>query len=184
MKHPSNQEFFDYWDRKRGTGRAPVRADIEPAALRELLGDIFVLAYDAQAGFPFRVAGTRVSALLGRDLRNEGFSALFTTENRHDVEELVAGVVEDVVPAVAGVTASTETGSTAYLELLLLPFVARAHSPVSLTGLLAPFDSAPARIRDLTLTSWRFLHPKETFVPRVIRKLAIARGFMVYEGLH
>lgn len=183
MKHPSNQEFFGYWDRKRGTARAPDRADIEPAALRELLGDIFVLAYDAQAGFPFRVAGTRVSALLGRDLKNEGFAGLFAGESCRDVEDLVGGVVEDVLPAVAGVTALTADGSPAHLELLLLPFVARAHSPVSLTGLLAPFDSAPARIRDLTLTSWRYLHPPETFVPRVIRKLAIARGFMLYEGL-
>ena len=63
MKHPSNREFFAYWDQKRGDGRAPDRTDIEPGAVRGLLGDIFVLSYDASAGYPFRVAGTRVCAL-------------------------------------------------------------------------------------------------------------------------
>src|SRR5215471_20589598 len=66
MKHPSSREFFAYWDKMRGHAAAPDRSDIEPSAVRELLGDIFVLSYDAEAGYPFRVAGTRVSALLGR----------------------------------------------------------------------------------------------------------------------
>ena len=78
MKHPSSREFFAYWDAKRGDARAPDRSEIEPGAVRELLGDIFVLSYDNDAGYPFRVAGTRVSALLGRDLKDTSFSALFT----------------------------------------------------------------------------------------------------------
>ena len=56
MKHPSNRDFFAYWDERRGYGRAPDRSDIEPAAVRELLGDIFVLSCDVEAGFPFRMA--------------------------------------------------------------------------------------------------------------------------------
>jgi hypothetical protein len=38
-------------------------------------------------------------------------------------------------------------------------------------------------LRDFRLTSWRYLHRPEKLVPRALRKLAIARGFMVYEGL-
>jgi hypothetical protein len=44
MKHPSSREFFAYWDAKRGDARAPDRSEIEPGAVRELLGDIFVLS--------------------------------------------------------------------------------------------------------------------------------------------
>jgi hypothetical protein len=34
------------------------------------------------------------------------------------------------------------------------------------------------------LTSWRYLaHPPQRLVPRALKKLAVARGFMVYEGL-
>jgi len=182
MKHPSSREFFAYWDEKRGTARAPDRSEIEPGAVRELLGDIFVLSYDADAGYPFRVAGTRVCALLGCDLKDRSFSALFTPDCRSEIEGVVGAVAEEMLAAVAGITATTQDGSQAHLELLLLPFNTRAHAPISLTGLLAPFESEPSLLRDFRLTSWRYLHRPERLVPRALRKLAIARGFMVYEG--
>ena len=184
MKHPSNREFFAYWDEKRGTARAPDRSEIEPGAVRELLGDIFVLSYDADAGYPFRVAGTRVCALLGCDLKDRSFSALFTPDCRNEIEGVVGAVAEEMLAAVAGITATAQDGSQAHLELLLLPFNTRAHTPISLTGLLAPFGERHSRLSDFKLTSWRYLgHPPQRFIPRALRKLAIARGFMVYEGL-
>jgi hypothetical protein len=183
MKHPSSREFYAYWDKMRGSASAPDRSDIEPSAVRELLGDIFVLSYDAEAGYPFRVAGTRVCALLGRDLKDQSFSALFTDGARREIQDVIAVVAEESIPAIAGLTATSEGGETAHLELLLLPFSARAHAPVSLTGVLAPFESDRNSLRDFGLTSYRYLHRQEKLLPRAIRKLQVARGFMVYEGL-
>ena len=137
MKHPSNRAFFAYWDQRRGEARAPDRSEIEPGAVRELLGDIFVLSYDHEAGFPFRVAGTRVCALLGRDLKDNSFSALFAPDCRREIDDIIAVVAEELLGAVAGITATAADGSLAHLELLLLPFNTRAHTPISLTGLLA-----------------------------------------------
>ena len=86
--------------------------------------------------------------------------------------------------AVAGITATAQDGSPAHLELLLLPFNTRAHTPISLTGLLAPFGDAHSVLSDFKLTSWRYLaHPPQRLVPRALKKLAVARGLMVYEGL-
>lgn len=184
MKHPSSRAFFAYWDERRGDARAPDRSEIEPGAVRELLGDIFVLSYDAAAGYPFRVAGTRVCALLGCDLKDRSFSALFAPDGRREIEEIIAVVAEEMLGAVAGISATSQDGSPAHLELLLLPFNTRAHTPISLTGLLAPFGERHSRLGDFKLTSWRYLgHPPQRFIPRALRKLAIARGFMVYEGL-
>ena len=184
MKHPSSRAFFVYWDEKRGRARAPDRSEIEPGAVRELLGDIFVLSYNVTAGYPFRVAGTRVCALLGCDLKDRSFSALFAPDDRREIADIIAVVAEEMLAAVAGITATSEDGSLVHLELLLLPFNARAHAPISLTGLLAPFGGGHSRLRDFKLISWRYLgHPLQRFVPRALRKLAIARGFTVYEGL-
>jgi hypothetical protein len=183
MKHPSSHEFFAYWDAKRGDARAPDRSEIEPGAVRDLLGDIFVVSCDNEGGYPFRVAGTRVCALLGRDLKDLSFSALFAPENRREIEDILTYVAEEMLAAVAGITATSEDGRTAHLELLLLPFNNRAHAPVSMTGLLAPFEADLGTLKDFKLTSWRYLHRPEKLVPRALRKLAIARGFMVYEGL-
>ena len=183
MKHPSSREFFAYWDAKRGDARAPDRSEIEPGAVRELLGDIFVLSYDNDTGYPFRVAGTRVCALLGRDLKDTSFSALFTADSRREIEDIVTYVAEEMLPAIAGITATSDDGTTAHLELLLLPFNNRAHAPISVTGLLAPFESNLSTISDFKVMSWRYLHLPQKLVPRALRKLALARGFMVYEGL-
>src|SRR4051794_21226898 len=184
MKHPSSRQFFEYWDKKRAGAPAPDRSEIEPDAVRELLGDIFVLSYDAAAGYPFRVAGTRVCALAGCDLKDRSFSALFAADARREIDDIIAVVAEEMLAAVAGITATSENGSPAHLELLLLPFNTRPHTPLSLTGLLAPFESEHRLLRDFKLTSWRYLaHPPQKLVPRALRKLAIARGLMVYEGL-
>ena len=48
MKHPSNRELFDYWNERRGERLAPERADIEPGAIRQVLGDTFVLEVDGR----------------------------------------------------------------------------------------------------------------------------------------
>jgi len=183
MKHPSSREFFAYWDAKRGDALAPDRSEIEPGAVRELLGDIFVLSYDNDAGYPFRVAGTRVCALLGRDLKDQSFSGLFAEDGRRELEDIITCVAEETLAAIAGITATSEDGRPAHLELLLLPFNNRAHAPLRLTGSLAPFENDLGPLRDFRLTSWRYLHRPEKLVPRALRKLAIARGFMVYEGL-
>jgi hypothetical protein len=183
MKHPSNRQFFAYWDEKRGDSRAPDRSDFKPDGFRELLGDIFVLACDEASRYPFRVAGTRLSALLGRDLKDQSFPDLFGTDSRRDIKDVITAVTEDMVPAVAGIAATSNEG-VMHLELLLLPFNQRAHVPLSLTGLLAPFESGHSNLRDFKLTSWRYIHPPaERLVPRALRKLKLARGLMVYEGL-
>ena len=77
MKHPASRELFAYWDERRGKHSAPERADIEPGAIRQVLSDAFILALDGGAGHPFRLAGTRVCALFGRELKGEPFIGLW-----------------------------------------------------------------------------------------------------------
>ena len=182
MKHPSSREFFAYWNDKRGTARAPDRADIDPAAVRGLLGDIFVLSCEPQLGFPFRVAGTRVCALAGRDLKEQSFAALFEPQSRAEIEEITTIVADETLGAIAGLTGWRDDGTKAHLELLLLPFNARPHTPVSVTGVIAPFDDACGVVGNFSLSCLRYLHQPENLLPRAIRKLQIARGLMVYEG--
>lgn len=184
MKHPSSRAFFAYWDEKRDGERAPDRRVIDPNAVRQLLGDIFVLSYDPKHGYPFRVAGTRVCALLDRDLKGENFSSLFAAASRAQITDILGVVSEERMVAVAGLTAPERNGSLAHFELLLLPFNNRTHTPISMTGLLAPMQHGRQPVTDFTLTSWRYLnHPPQRVVPRALKKLEIARGFMVYEGL-
>src|SRR5260370_17159175 len=117
MKHPSSREFFAYWDEKRGGANAPDRSEIEPGAVRELLGDIFVLSYDATAGHPFRVAGTRVCALAGCDLKDRSFSALFAPDARREIEDIITIVAEEMLPPLPAITPPSYTCSLPHLAL-------------------------------------------------------------------
>jgi hypothetical protein len=184
MKHPSNREFYAYWDARRDGAAAPERGDLDPGAVRTLLGDIFVLSCDPNGDYAFRIVGNRTCALFGRDLKGEPLPSLFDESSRRDLEDILCVVSEEKLAAVAGVTATTPQGERAAFELLFLPFSNRAREPISLTGLLASFDASPGPLGALGLTSWRYMgHPPMRLGPRVMKKLAIARGFMVYEGL-
>ncbi|MDR3466478.1 MAG: PAS domain-containing protein [Xanthobacteraceae bacterium] len=183
MKHPSVRAYYNVWNEKRGSAAAPDRSDLDPGAVRDLLGDIFVLSCDRRAGYPFRVAGTRVCALLGCDAKGRSFTDLFAPDSRAEIEEVLGIVSEESQPAVAGISARSAEGLTVPLELLLLPFSARAHAPLSLTGLLAPLHRSATRVDDFTLLSWRYIVPRPTDRPRALRRWTAARGFFVYEGL-
>ena len=126
-------------------------------------------------------------ALLGEDLKGKSFVSLFREADRDEITDLLGIVSEETQPTVAGLTAVTPDGVRFHLELLLLPFSARSHSPVSLTGLLAPLTAldgvhAYGNLKDFSLTSWRHLE-QDRGRPRALRKWSLIRGLTVYEGL-
>lgn len=183
MKHPSSQAFFAYWDKQRDGAPAPDRSAIEPDALRSLLGDMFVVSCDAP-GYPFRFAGTRLNALLGRDLKGEKLTNQFMLEQRRSIEQVLDIVSGDTVAVVAGILATTTNATPVTLELLLLPFAQRPHTPLSTTGLLTPLGSRViGPLMSLRLTSWRTVGQQpRRFPPRKLRKFQMIRGLTVYEG--
>ncbi len=143
MKHPSNRTLFAYWNERRGARLAPERGEIEPSAIRQVLGDTFVLAIDSFTSHPFRLAGTRVCALLGRELKGESFVKLWDKPAQNSVNELVSVVVEEKVCVVASVigAAAHDPVLAINLELLLLPLAYRAKNDARLLGALAPMST-------------------------------------------
>ena len=100
MKHTSTRLIFDHWNRQRGARSAPTRSEIEPAAIRHALGDTFMLAADFIDGIRFRLAGTRVCALFGREIKGERFHALWSEASRAQIANIGnAAVNEAVVPS-------------------------------------------------------------------------------------
>lgn len=188
MKHPSTRDLYAYWNKQRADAQAPDRRAMQPGPIRHLVGDTFVLACDRGASFPVRVAGTRVCALVGRDLKGQDFLDLWNAPSRHEIEDLIGISTNEGLATVAGVTAMTDTGLPVYLELLLLPFAPSSLAPQCISGSLVPltvperFDHT--RLETFALTTWRHEgHRLVTMRQRTVRRLALARGFMVYEGL-
>jgi hypothetical protein len=186
MKHPSTRELYAYWDKQRADAPAPDRSAMEPGQIRHLIGDTFVVSCDQPTHFPLRIAGTRMCALVGRDLKGEDFLELWARASRRQVEDFLAIATEENLATIAGVTAFTDKLLPVYLELLLLPFASSVLAPQSVTGSLVPL-TVPAQLehsslRDLSLTTWRHAG-HQTLRQRTVRRLTLAKGFMVYEGL-
>jgi hypothetical protein len=191
MKQASNRELFGYWAARRGTRAAPERGEIEPSAIRRALGDVFILEFDRALGHPFRLAGTRVCALFGRELKNEGFIALWDAGSRATVADLLDGVADEANGLVASASGRTAQGWAQDVELVLLPLAHRGDTHARMIGALAPL-SAPfwlgaATLGALTLGNIRHLDPALE-MPTAARlvagdKTAARRAaFTVYEG--
>jgi hypothetical protein len=189
MKHPSNRELFDYWNERRGERLAPERADIEPSAIRHVLGDTFVLEANDTQNHTFRIAGTRLCALFGRELKSESFIKLWQRLGQIAVRELIAAVLEEKVGIIAGATGATsdDTLAPVHLEMLLLPLAYRSRSEARVIGALAPM-AAPywlgaKAVGPLTLGMFRHIGAAVEAAPRF--KAAAGRikhGLTVYDG--
>ncbi|TAN01215.1 MAG: PAS domain-containing protein, partial [Rhizobiaceae bacterium] len=56
MKHSGSVDLFQYWDRLRAGRTAPRRTEIEPADIKSLLADTFILEQDSRGEAVFRLA--------------------------------------------------------------------------------------------------------------------------------
>ncbi|MEA2982219.1 MAG: hypothetical protein QOF91_3630 [Alphaproteobacteria bacterium] len=190
MKHPSNRELFEYWNERRGERLAPERADIEPGAIRQVLGDTFVIEATGAENHVFRLAGTRLCALFGRELKAENFTRLWHRSGQTAVRELIAVVMEEKIGIVASVTGATsdDTLAPVTLEMLLLPLAYQSRGEARVLGALAPM-AAPywlgaKAVGPLTLGMFRHIGAMaDTAAPRF--KAAAGRlkhGLTVYDG--
>ena len=141
MKHVASKELYAYWQERRGNRPAPERADIAPGPIRHLLADVFILALDRGAGHPFRLAGARICALFGRELKGERFIELWAAASQPIVSDLVAIVADEQVGTVAGVTGQMTNGDAIELELLLLPLAATRPNLARTIGVLVPLKT-------------------------------------------
>ncbi len=191
MKHQSSRAVFEYWDKKRGKRRAPARPDIDPTEIRHALSDTFMLAADFADQLRFRLAGTRVCALFGREIKGEEFAALWSEVSRKAVEDLLAMVTDESAGVVAGVTARTEDGSRTDLELLLLPLAHTGLARIRALGVLVPSQTpywvGAKPVTELELGTLRHIgvgvgnQPVPRLVPSV-EDVQIRHGFVVYSG--
>lgn len=190
MKHPSSQILFAHWNDRRGGYPLPERGAIDPGAIRGALGDTFILSFDTLAQYPFRLAGTRLCALFGQELKGQPFLALWQPEGWRQMASLIDVVADETIGIVAGATGRNADGASVELEILLLPLQHAGRSHARLIGAVSPL-SAPYwlgmhPLLPLTLGEHRYVGPRVTgpapvlpFPPPEARR---RHGLIVYDG--
>lgn len=114
-------QLFQYWNRLRAGRPAPKRTEIEPADIRTLLADTFILESDARGEGIFRLAGTRLCATHGRELKGFAFASLWRARDQRVLAKLVYGVFTKASVVVVTYEGASLSNRSAEFELLLLP---------------------------------------------------------------
>jgi hypothetical protein len=142
MKQNGSIQLFHYWNRLRNGRPAPKRTEIEPSDIKTLLADTFILEKDARGEAVFRLAGTRLCAIYGRELKGFSFTSLWKEKDQRLMARLAWSAFENKSVVVANFAGVTRNGRSTTFELLILPLdfgADQARSMGILTAAERPF---------------------------------------------
>jgi len=121
LTQPGTKLVFDYWNALRNGRRLPRRSEVDPAALRALLPNVFILQrYDSEH-VVFRVAGTALCAAFGRELRDHNFVTLWSRNCQPVIRDLLLQLAEKAQVATVRADGATLDKRTLSTETVLLP---------------------------------------------------------------
>lgn len=149
MKSLSTKRLYHYWQELRGGRPAPERRDIEPAAIKSLLSDVFILEHTEGVDFDFRLAGSNVCSAYCRELKGRGFRQFWGERDLEALDTLMQAIREDAAAAVIGYEGVSARGQKVLFEMLLLPLRYGGSDYPRILGITVPSDSV----------YWLGLHP-------------------------
>lgn len=124
MEHPGTQSLYGYWNDLRAGRDAPFRSEIDPRRIRGALETMFILETTPEGGLRFRLAGTRLCELAGRELRGLSAESLMIFGHERELTTLAARALGEPGVGVMRLRAEREGGFGGESfggELVLLP---------------------------------------------------------------
>lgn len=162
MKTDGSIALFQYWNRLRAGRPAPKRTEIEPADIKGQLADTFILEKDARGEAVFRLAGTRLCATFGRELKGFAFASLWKAKDQRMIHRLAYsafGAKSVVVISLKGVSSNDRINE---FELVMLPLEGGLENPRCLgavTAIERPFWLGADPIMEATIETVRIVDP-------------------------
>lgn len=141
MKHDGTAALLRYWNRIKGQRPAPEPSEIEPGAIAKQLPDVFILEQPATENARFRLAGTRLCAIHGGELKSSSFLSLWAQQDRTGIEQILQTVFKNKRAAVIDGEGKSLSGRNVTFETLLLP-LANTGADVRLIGSMVALDHA------------------------------------------
>jgi hypothetical protein len=167
-RHIMNQNgsitLFQYWNRLRDGRPAPKRSEVEPADIKSLLADTFILERDTRGQAVFRLAGTRLCACYGRELKGFSFPSLWREKDQRLVARLIHGVFDQKSVILIAFEGFSRNGRSNRFELLALPLDGGVENPRCLGVISAvekPFWLGADPITDALIDSIRVIDPEK-----------------------
>ncbi|RWC59477.1 PAS domain-containing protein [Mesorhizobium sp.] len=164
MNQNGSITLFHYWNRLRDGRPAPKRSEVEPADIKSLLADTFILERDTRGQAVFRLAGTRLCASYGRELKGFSFPSLWREKDQRLVSRLIHGVFEQKSVVLISYEGFSRNGRSNKFELLALPLDGGVENPRCLGVISAvekPFWLGADPITDALIDSIRVIDPEK-----------------------
>ena len=178
MQKASTRSLYDYWNGLRGARSAPDRRDIDPARIRDALGNTFILELDDDNEFTFRLAGSHLCTAYCRELKGRSFSKLWHVRDRDAVDTLIRAVTEDHAVALVSFQGTTALGTKANFETVLLPLRHNGSTQTRLLGALTAFDEpywfGTEPIFEQRITGLRLIWPDDISLEEMARDISSA----------
>ncbi|MGB7287411.1 MAG: PAS domain-containing protein [Salaquimonas sp.] len=139
MRQASSRKLFEYWNRIRDGRVAPKREEIEPSDIRDLLADTFILEVSSTLRtISYRLAGTRLCAAFGRELKGYGFLGHWAEEDCFEVAKLLTRAYRDFQPTIFVMRGYTQSGKQVDYEMIALPLEPMQDGSIRLLGIATP----------------------------------------------
>src|SRR5262245_16432734 len=129
MSRDGTIALFQYWNRLRAGRPAPKRTEIEPADIKSLLADTFILEKDVRGEAVFRLAGTRLCASHGRELKGFAFASLWKEKDQRMAHRLAHSAFSAKSVVLLSYRGLSQNGRTAEFELIMLPLDGGLENP-------------------------------------------------------
>jgi hypothetical protein len=171
MRHNTSVQVFNYFNALRADRAAPMRNEIDPAALKSVLPDVFILEKKRDGVVRFRLAGTRICLILGRELREHAFADIWDETVCHRMRLAADAVLANRRAVEIAVTAYDEEGNATPLELLMLPLFSNEGRCDRIFGSLAVMQNrlpAEGHARYLKPADITFMPADDDTAPRPV----------------
>lgn len=142
--------------------KAPQRTEIEPADIKSLLADTFILERDTLGKPVFRLAGTRICSIFARELKGFAFASLWSERDQTMASKLAEDTFSNSTVVAITFEGRTARDRNLEFELLLLPLAGGQESQRALGSVMPverPFWLGVDAIEACFVTSVRIVDP-------------------------
>lgn len=137
--HPGSRALFRYWEAVRGEMSAPPRDWLDLQKIRMLVPHLFMIERRPGQIYAWRLAGTRVCQLWGKELTGRPAFAEGDRFERESISRLLDGVVDAHQPFVLRFRLHSDAGPSVAAELVGTPLRARQGNATYVFGVIMPF---------------------------------------------
>ncbi len=185
VMHPGSRQLFCYWERIRGEASAAPRSAIDLKDITRIVPWLALLEpAPGNHSFLWRLAGTGICRLWGRELTGREVTENWRSNNRDCLMKALTGVVTAHQPFVARFVARSLDGDEVGIEVLALPVAKDGRREPQVLACLMPFRepawSGESPLMSFALSSLRVIwtEPLPDAETRTLLPQGRPRGFL------